>query len=58
MKKRRSYNPFPMPTSTRRQRMDDAIASDIARARRNTPPAANDAALAQEQSTEREKKNG
>lgn len=52
MKKRRSYNPFPMPVTSRRQRFEDAIASDNARARRNdaatqaqeaaAQPAAND----------------
>jgi len=52
MKKRRYYNPFPMPVTSRNQRREDAIASDNARARRNdavakaqeaaTQPAAND----------------
>jgi len=52
MKKRRNYNPFPMPVTSRHQRLDDAIASDSARARRDAAvskaqeaaaqPAAND----------------
>jgi len=53
MPRRRYYEPkFPMPVTSRRQRLEDAIASDNARARRNdavakaqeaaTQPAAND----------------
>ena len=52
MKRRRPYNPFPAPLVSRRQRLDDAIESDNARARRDdavtkaqeaaAQPAAND----------------
>ncbi|TQK10197.1 hypothetical protein [Herbaspirillum sp. SJZ107] len=47
MKRRRSYNPFPTPFVSRRQRFEDAIASDNARARRDTA-----AAKAQEAATQ------
>jgi hypothetical protein len=61
MKKRRPYNPFPAPFVSRRQRFDDTIASDNARARRNDAVAnAQDAAVqpaANDDKTEK-KQNG
>lgn len=47
MKKRRYYNPFPTPVTSRRQRLDDAIASDNARARRDDAVAKAQEAAAQ-----------
>ena len=47
MKKRRPHNPIPAPFVSRRQRFDDAIASDNARARRDDAVAKAQEAAAQ-----------